>query len=165
MAAGRRGRGNRDGVAVGLSTATAARRWGSPRLRRRATASPDPVAPLPNLAGVTGDGLGRRRQVAGEGLLRRGLVGDDGIGSAAAHVQSTVAPVRLSVERAPAPAAAVLAGGTRPTAVLPVTGTAPPSPSLLFLQIRFSSSVVLLPVLIGGATPAPLFLGAPPFLG
>uniref|UniRef100_A0A0E0C2V9 Uncharacterized protein n=1 Tax=Oryza meridionalis TaxID=40149 RepID=A0A0E0C2V9_9ORYZ len=89
-----------------------ARRWGSPR--RRQWGSP-------------------RRRMAGDGLLRRGLVGDNGIGSAAA-------PVRLSVERAPALAADDLAEGSRPTAILPATGTAPPSPSLLFLQIRFSSS-------------------------
>uniref|UniRef100_A0A0E0FNH1 Uncharacterized protein n=1 Tax=Oryza nivara TaxID=4536 RepID=A0A0E0FNH1_ORYNI len=38
-------------------------------------------------------------------------------------------------------------------------GTTPPSPSFLFLQIRLSSSsVVLLPVLSGGAAPAPLIL-------
>ncbi|BAT04725.1 Os08g0285301 [Oryza sativa Japonica Group] len=52
----RRGRRGHSAV-VGLSTVTTARRWGSPRLRRWATASPDPVAPLPNLARVSATGL------------------------------------------------------------------------------------------------------------
>lgn len=80
-----------------------------------------------------------------DGLLRRGLVGDDGCSGGGCRGPGRGLPTCCG---------------------LPVARTAPSSPSLLSLQIWFSSSsVVLLPVLSGGAAPAPLFLGAPPFLG
>uniref|UniRef100_A0A0E0NFA4 Uncharacterized protein n=1 Tax=Oryza rufipogon TaxID=4529 RepID=A0A0E0NFA4_ORYRU len=149
-----------DGAVVGLSAATAVGLSTAP-------ATGDGVAISGRPASRSGRGdrrqarltpapLGRRR-VAGDGHLRCGFVGDDGIGS-------VVAP----------PASGAL-GGARSSTGCRVDpgrgqqaccGTALPSPSLLFLQIRFSpSSVVVLLVLTGGVAPAPLFLGAPPFLG
>uniref|UniRef100_A0A0E0FP40 Uncharacterized protein n=1 Tax=Oryza nivara TaxID=4536 RepID=A0A0E0FP40_ORYNI len=176
MAVGRRGRGDGDGAAM-------ARWWGSPRrrrrggralrggrlrLRRRVTESPDPVAPL---ARATGDGLGRRRCRSGIGGWP--VTGFSGVGSSATTASGRRRLTFVGGGSSPALGGARSgAGCRRPGRGLPICcdfagdGDGASISLLLFLQIRFPSSlVVLLPVLTGGAAPAPLFLGAPPFLG
>nr|BAD01451.1 unknown protein [Oryza sativa Japonica Group] len=140
MAAGRRGRGYGEVVATGTAR---------PQCGGGALHGDD------GAAGVR-DGLGRRRRRSGVGGWP--VTGFSGTGSSAttASGRRRLASGRRRLQSgSTAPTAADLAEGSRPAAVLSASGMTPPSPSLLFLQIRFSSSsVVLLPVLTGGAAPA-----------
>ncbi|EAY90444.1 hypothetical protein OsI_12030 [Oryza sativa Indica Group] len=177
MAAGRRGRG--DGVVVGLPAAMQ-RAVGLCAAPSRA--SPDLVAPqicrgttaarrrVSAQAGDRSRSTPAPSEVAGGQQLRRSFVGDDSTGSAPALWSAAARPVGRRCSGAGC--RVVLAGGCRPAAAFASDGegasiSLPPGPpSLLVLQIRFfPSSVVFLPVLSDGAAPAPLFLGASPFLG
>ncbi|EAZ03781.1 hypothetical protein OsI_25910 [Oryza sativa Indica Group] len=180
MAAGRRGRGGGTvrsrrrrgggalcgvgGAAVGLRAAPA-------------MTSPAPVAP-PDLAGVTtavrrwGSARPATGSVDASALGRWQVACSSRAVSSAttASGQRWLASGRRRLVRSAggarpgADCRVVLAGGSRPAVAF--AGGGDGASILLFLQIRFSpSSVVVLPVLSGGAAPAPFFSGAPPFLG